>query len=260
MAWEIKRHGNVALVTMNSNKVNAQDEAFLADLHQAFDRLDGEFKDCAVVITSNKNCFSAGLDFERNFRLFASKNRRQIWEWFESYRKALLRLFTYPRPTVAAINGPAFAGGTILALSCDFRIAVDGPLRLSINEVLIGVPMPAVFCEIIKYAIGAPNASLATLFGAVYDAKDALRLGFVHTLTPAEKLVAEALAAAGAVHPDCFDAYAYSKRGLQAATLSGIERDAASLDSDLPAHVSADGGLRAQRRRYVEIKQREPDW
>ena len=50
MPWNIERkHPNVAVVTMNTNKVNAQNPAFFADLHAAFDRLESEFADCAVV-------------------------------------------------------------------------------------------------------------------------------------------------------------------------------------------------------------------
>jgi enoyl-CoA hydratase/carnithine racemase len=60
---------------------------------------------------------------------------------------------------VAAINGHAYAGGLITALGCDQRIASEGALQFSLNEVPIGIPMPAVYCEIIKYAIGPRAAS-----------------------------------------------------------------------------------------------------
>jgi enoyl-CoA hydratase len=55
---------------------------------------------------------------------------------------------------VAAINGHAYAGGLITALDCDHGIAGDGALQFSLNEVPIGIPMPAVYCEIIKHAVG----------------------------------------------------------------------------------------------------------
>ena len=78
--------------------------------------------------------------------------------WFEAYRATNLRIFTYPRPTVAAINGHAYAGGLITAFDCDLRIAAEGDLQFALNEVPIGIPMPAVYCEIIKYAIGTTAA------------------------------------------------------------------------------------------------------
>ena len=152
MPWKIERkHEHVVVVTMNTNKVNAQNPAFFADLHTAFDRLETEFEDCAVVLTGTGKVFSAGLDLDHHFAMFARRNLKEIDDWFAAYRLTNLRLFTYPRPTVAAINGHAYAGGFITAIDCDYRIAMEGAPQFALNEVPIGIPMPAVYCEIIKY-------------------------------------------------------------------------------------------------------------
>jgi hypothetical protein len=67
MPWTIERkHDHVAVVTMNTNKVNAQNPVFFADLHAAFDRLEAEFSDCAVVLGGTGAVFSAGLDFDHH--------------------------------------------------------------------------------------------------------------------------------------------------------------------------------------------------
>jgi enoyl-CoA hydratase len=158
-------------------QVNAQNPAFFDDLHAAFDRLEEEFNDCAVVLTGTGATFSAGLDFDHHFPLFAQQSLKEIEAWFDAYRATNLRLFTYPRPTVAAINGHAYAGGLITAFGCDHRIALDGALQFSLNEVPIGIPMPAVYCEIINHAIGARTANELTLFGQVYDLGAATRMG-----------------------------------------------------------------------------------
>ena len=145
MPWMIERkHDYVAVVTMNTNKVNAQNPAFFDDLHLAFDHLEAKCNDCAVVLTGIGPAFSAGLDFDHHFPLFARQSVKEINAWFDAYRATNLRLFTYPRPTVAAINGHAYAGGLITALCCDDRIASEGALQFSLNEVAIGIPMPAV--------------------------------------------------------------------------------------------------------------------
>src|SRR6185295_17885655 len=78
-----------------------------------------------------------------------------------------LRIFTYPRPTIAAINGHAFAGGLITALACDYRLATPHA-RLCLNEVPIGIPMPSTYVEIIRYSIGVSSASELVLFGREY--------------------------------------------------------------------------------------------
>jgi enoyl-CoA hydratase/carnithine racemase len=85
MSWTIeRRHDHVAVVTMNTNKVNAQNPAFFADLHAAFDRLETEFNDCAVVLTGTGAAFSAGLDFDHHFPLYARRSLKEIDGWFDA--------------------------------------------------------------------------------------------------------------------------------------------------------------------------------
>src|SRR5947209_20271395 len=68
MAWQIeRREEHTALVTMTTNKANAQNPTFFADLHRAFYRLESEFRDCAVVLTGTGRVFSAGLDLITTF-------------------------------------------------------------------------------------------------------------------------------------------------------------------------------------------------
>ena len=132
MAWSIERRNqHVALVTMNTNKANAQNPTFFEDLHRAFDRLEAEFNDCAVVLTGTGRVFSAGLDFDHHFPLFARRSTSEVDAWFETYRATNLRIFTYPRPTVAAINGHAYAGGLITAL-----VVICASLRQAIFNLL----------------------------------------------------------------------------------------------------------------------------
>ena len=261
MPWEIERkHDHVVVVKMNSNKVNAQNPAFFTDLHATFDRLETEFDDCAVVLTGTGKVFSAGLDLDHHFAMFARRNLKEIDNWFAAYRATNLRLFTYPRPTVAAINGHAYAGGLITAIDCDYRIATEGALQFSLNEVPIGIPMPAVYCEIIKYAINTLAASELTLFGRIYDLKAASRMGVVQKSVPPEQLLDTAVTWAAHVTPDCYPAYSFSKRALQAATMAAIDA-AARLDLDLLSRSMSDPkSLRANARRYKELKGKEITW
>ena len=89
-----------------------------------------------------------------SFEIFGSGSQDKIRDWYRAYRETNLRIFQYPRPTVAAVNGHAIAGGLITALDCDFRIAARKPARFALNEVPIGIPMPAAYVEIIKYTLG----------------------------------------------------------------------------------------------------------
>ena len=115
MSWTIERRGRVAVVTMNTNPVNAQNRAFFADLHEAFDRLERDHPDSPVVLTGTGTRFSAGLDLGEHFRLFAG-DEAAVASWFQDYRATNMRLFTYPRPTVAAVNVKRLENGTWTAV------------------------------------------------------------------------------------------------------------------------------------------------
>ena len=261
MPWTIERkHDHVAVVTMNTNKVNAQNPAFFADLHAAFDRLKSGFADCAVVLTGSGAVFSAGLDFDHHFPMFARRSIKEIDAWFDAYRATNLRLFTYPRPTVAAINGHAYAGGFITAIDCDHRIASAGPLQFALNEVPIGIPMPALYCEILKHAIGQRSASELTLFGQIYDLPAAVRMDVVQQTVAPDRLLETAIAWAAHVPPDCYTAYAFAKRALQATTMAAVDA-AARLDKDLLSRGMSDlGSIAAHTRCYKELKGKDVTW
>jgi enoyl-CoA hydratase len=197
MSWMIERRGRVAVVTMTTNPVNAQNQAFFADLHGAFDRLERDHPDSPVVLTGTGRRFSAGLDLDEHFRLFVG-DPAAVGSWFAGYRATNMRLFTYPRPTIAAINGHAFAGGLITAAVCDHRIAVTREATFGLNEVPIGIPMPAVYVRMLAYAWGEPVAARTSLLGEIFTPAQAHALGMVRELVPAEDLLDRAVAIAGA--------------------------------------------------------------
>lgn len=253
MAWNIDVVDGCAVVRMNTNKVNVQNEQFFADLHAAFDRLEREFNEFPVVLTGQGDAFSAGIDFQYSFDIFGSGSEDKIREWYRAYRATNLRIFQYPRPTVAAVNGHAIAGGLITALDCDFRVAARKPAKFGLNEVPIGIPMPAAYVEIIKYALGDQVGALATLRGKLYDFEEAERLGFFHEVVEPDQLLATAIGYATCITPDCNTAYAMSKKALQDGVMRQIEERTVALDAQLPVGMSDEGNRRAQDRRRQEI-------
>jgi enoyl-CoA hydratase len=253
VAWGIELIDDCAVVTMNTNKVNVQNESFFADLHDAFNRLERDFSPYPVVLTGQANVFSAGIDFQYSFNIFGSGDLTKIRDWYRNYRATNLRIFQYPRPTVAAVNGHAIAGGFITALGCDFRIAARKPAKFGLNEVPIGIPMPAAYIEIIKYALGDQVAALTTLRGLLYSIEEAGDLGFFHEIVEPNQLLATAIKWAKCITQDCNTAYAMSKKALQDGVIRQIEERTVALDAMLPEGMSEEGNRRAQDRRRREI-------
>ena len=249
MAWDIELLDDCAVVHMNTNKVNAQNDAFFRDMHEAIDTLERDFNPYPVVLTADGNTFSAGIDLQYSLDIFGSGKRDRIRDWYKAYRETNLRLFQYPRPTVAAINGHAIAGGLVTALVCDFRIAARTPATFGLNEIPIGIPMPAAYVEIIKHVLGAKVARLTMLRGQLYKLEEAEALGFFHDVAEPEALLSTALRWAKCITQDSNTAYAMSKQALQDEVMRQIEESAVTLDAELPHGLSDEGNRRAQERR-----------
>jgi enoyl-CoA hydratase len=256
MPWDIHVEDDVAVVEMNSNKVNRQNPDFFSDLDSAMDRLGNDFPELPVVLTSKQQVFSAGFDFDYWFPLIAENDAKTVNSSYSRFKRINLRLFTYPRPTIAAINGHAYAGGLITAFCCDSRIAADSGVNVTLNEVPIGLAMPALFTEIIRYAVGTPVAAKATLMGRVYSSKEAASLGIVDALAPKSDLLDEAIKVARLLPPDCLTAYAFSKKALQAPVLRRIEHETERLDALFGETWCSDDARSATARTYRQLKQR----
>ena len=161
---------------------------------------------------------------------------------------------------MAALNGHAFAGGLITAAVCDYRVAVDDGPGFGLNEVPIGIPMPAAYVRMLAYAWGEPAAARACLLGEVFTPAQAHALGMVHELVPAERLLDRAVAIAGQTPQDCLGQYAFTKRACQAAALRDIAELADPLDSELPGAMTSDQARHAHRHYWQQLKGRPAPW
>jgi enoyl-CoA hydratase len=254
MSWQLKPHGRAVVVTMQSNPVNKMNEGFFRDLDEAWDELDAKHPHAPVVLTAPGKVFSAGLDFEDVFPRFARADPSEVWAWFERFSGVILRVFRSERPLVAALNGHSFAGGMVLALCCERRLAAAGPARYSLNEVAIGIPFPSVFIEMIRYAIGDPATTESMLTAQVYGETDALRLGMVHRLVPPGQLIDDAVAEAERIPAGGLAAYARTKASLLAPTLERIMREGFAIDRDTMRVIVAPESARLQAEALARLK------
>ena len=151
----------VALLRLELGRGNAIDPAFLDALHAALDEASRAGAR-AVVLTGKGRVFCGGLDLVT----LHAFDRPAMERFLVGFDGLFRRLFAFDRPTVAAVNGHALAGGCILAMACDRRVMAAGPYQIGVNEVQIGLPFPAAAHEIVRRATPAAARSLVMLQGA----------------------------------------------------------------------------------------------
>lgn len=245
--WSIARVDDVHVVTMTSNKVNAMNGDFFADLREALAEI-ASAEPLPVVLTGHGRCFCAGLDLRGLYEL----ERSALAHFVQELDDTVLAWFTLPRPTVAAVNGHAIAGGCVLALACDLRVAVDRDATIGVNEVPVGIPFPAVPLAVMRHALSPAHAREVLLFGRLYTPAEAQQRGLVDDVVPAADVVARATTLARSVARDSLGAYAALKTHLLAPTLASYVATRADVNREFLDVWFSDAG----RRRVGEIRDR----
>src|SRR5947208_645336 len=166
---------NVAQITLDDGKVNAMALAFFAGLNAALDRAEHE-RPGALVIAGRAGVFSAGLDLKVLPTLAPDALERTM----VAFGRTMLRVFTFPIPTVAAVTGHAIAGGAMLAFACDLRFMAEGPFRLQLNEVAIGLALPTWAIVLAQAAVPPRRHTEAILHARAYSPEEALERHIVH--------------------------------------------------------------------------------
>jgi enoyl-CoA hydratase len=240
-------HGDGVLVaTLDKPPANAIDESLLGDLAHVVREAARNDAVRSLVLTGTGRFFCSGFDF-------ASPRRDDVVavDLYELYRDCHVELFTFPKPTIALVNGHAVAGGLVLVLACDVRIGRRSPDRIGFTEVVVGASFPRVAFEIVRLRL--TNAALGELLlGArLYEATDGLRLGVFEELAAPEDLERVALERAARLGAYPREAYAFTKGQI-------IEDAAARIRAETPGEAMSAMAVwiseesRAARRRKRE--------
>jgi methylglutaconyl-CoA hydratase len=179
----------VMTITLNRpEKRNALSPALIEELARALH--EAESCDCGVVIlTGAGSAFCAGLDLEHLQTMQAltpEENRRDS----ENVARVLRALYDFPKPLIAAVNGPAIAGGMGLATIPDFTLAVP-EAKFGYTEVRIGF-VPAIVASFLLRQVGEKRTRELLLTGKLIKAQEALQLGLVTQIVAAEDLMQSA--------------------------------------------------------------------
>jgi methylglutaconyl-CoA hydratase len=180
--------GVVTLTLNRPEKRNAISDQLMDDLLRAFEEVATSPAQ-VLILTGEGKAFCSGMDLE-NLQALIGRPAEQSLKDSELVARVFRSLYEFPKVTIAAVNGAAIAGGTGLALLCDFTLAVP-EAKFGYTEVRIGF-VPAIVSTFLLRQVGEKQARDLLLTGRLIDAEEAYHLGLVKEIVPAERLMGRA--------------------------------------------------------------------
>lgn len=183
-----EEHGVATLTLNRPDKRNAISYELIDDVIAALERAASTLAQVAILTGAGK-AFCSGMDLD-NLKQLTGRTHEQNVTDSETMALLFRTLYDFPKPTIAAVNGPAIAGGTGLATLCDFTLAVP-EAKFGYTEVKIGF-VPAIVSSFLIANIGEKRARNLLLTGRIFGAEEAKQLGLVNEIVAAEQLMARA--------------------------------------------------------------------
>jgi len=179
----------IATITLNRpDKRNAISYELIEDLSAALKEVVNSSAR-VLILTGAGKAFCSGMDLD-NLKALVGRSSEQNVEDSETMARLFRSLYDFPRPTIAAVNGAAIAGGCGLATLCDFTLAVP-EAKFGYTEVRIGF-VPAIVSTFLLRQVGEKHARDLLLTGRIIAADEAYRIGLVNEIVSAEELIERA--------------------------------------------------------------------
>ncbi|HTT33521.1 MAG TPA: enoyl-CoA hydratase-related protein [Methylomirabilota bacterium] len=214
--------GHIAKITLNRpDKRNAVSAAMIAELQTVLDEIERSHARVAIV-TGAGTAFCAGMDLDM-LSAIAQQSPAENQEDSRRMAKMFRRIWSFPRPLIAAVNGPALAGGCGIATLCDFTLAVP-EAKFGYTEVRIGF-LPAIVSVFLTRQIGEKKTRDLLLTGRIIEAEEAKELGLVNEVVPAEHLLARANELAEVLISASPGSLSRAKRLMTSAAAASVDHD-----------------------------------
>src|SRR3984957_1263075 len=251
---QIAYDSGVATITLNRpDKRNAISFELIDDLLRGLKEV--EASDAIVLIlTGAGKAFSSGMDLD-NLKQLIGRTPEQNLEDSQTMVQLFRSLYEFPKVTIAAVNGAAIAGGTGLALLCDFTLAVP-EAKFGYTEVRIGF-VPAIVSTFLLRQVGEKQARDLLLTGRLFGADEAARMGLINEIVPPENLMTRTRELAALLMEN-------SPASLRATKQLLTQHARAEIDSQIDAAVRENAAIRntADFREGISsfLEKRKPTW
>ncbi|HEY2473045.1 MAG TPA: enoyl-CoA hydratase-related protein [Terracidiphilus sp.] len=228
----------IRTITLNRpERRNAMTQEMQLELISVFEESAADHC-CALIVTGAGDAFCSGLDLSE-LQAMREKSPAEHRVDAERLARLFLALYELPIPTIAAVNGPAIAGGTGLATLCDFTLATPGA-RFGYTEVRIGF-VPALVSAFLSLQIGDKHCRDLLLTGRIFGSHEALQLGLVNEIVEAADLIPRANAFARSLLANSSQSLSATKQLLAAQNRTRLDASiVAAMESNAQSRESAD--------------------
>lgn len=251
---QVTYDSGVATITLNRpDKRNAISFELIDDLLRALDEVVKSDSRVAILTGAGK-AFCSGMDLE-NLKSLLGRSPLQNLQDSKTMVQLFRKVYEFPKPTIAAVNGAAIAGGTGLALLCDFTLAVP-EAKFGYTEVRIGF-VPAIVSTFLLRQVGEKQARDLLLTGRLFDAAGAMRIGLINEVVADENLMTRARELAAQLMEN-------SPTSLRATKQLLTDHARADIDGQIEAAVRENAAIRttADFREGISafLEKRKPAW
>jgi enoyl-CoA hydratase len=216
-----ERSEGVSTITADDGKVNAMSVAMMQEINAALDQ--AEEHGSVVILTGRDGVFSAGFDLA-----VFKQGMEPLMEMLRVGARLTERLLSFPFPVIAACRGHGIAMGSFLLMSADVRIGVDGPFKIGMNEVAIGMTLPYFAVEIARHRLTPAYFDRAAILAELYSPQEAITPGFLDRVVSSDQLLDTARETASALSKLDMPAHAATKLRVRGPMLEALRQAIAS--------------------------------
>tara|TARA_X000000368_G_scaffold416820_1_gene411623 strand:- start:1296 stop:1991 length:696 start_codon:yes stop_codon:yes gene_type:complete len=223
----LKKEDNISTIILDDGKANVFSSEMSKQVNECLDQIETE-SGC-LIITGKEGMFSAGLDL----KTIQGGDIGQIQEMSISAFKLLARIFSFPRPVIAACSGHGIALGTFLLCCCDYRIGVKGEFMLGANEMRTNMVIPTPILELIKFRVNDSHKYRAVLGAEMYTLTDAQDAGLIDEVVNPNELMNSAIEKAKDLATMGHPSYTLTKELFIAEPMSKINEAMKGLEKEI---------------------------
>jgi enoyl-CoA hydratase len=213
----------VSTITIDDGKVNVFTIPLLRSPHDAFDHAERD--QTVVLLKGRPGCFTAGFDLQT-----LGGPRQDVITILRLGASLAERILSFPAPVTIACTGDAFPAGAFLLMAADARIGAEGPFRLGLNEVRIGLTLPWFAIVLARHRLTPARFDRTAVAGDMFDPQTAREAGLLDTVVPPPELDSFALEVAQDLGSVDRGAHAATKLRVRTAVLNELR---ASIEAEL---------------------------